>query len=223
MKMKLLRNLPLTCCMALLVLFFSSCASDSDSTETSEAVSSDNGENNQAGQANDEENGKNNAEGETDELVSQNKENGTENAAPKEGEGLEKSTDEMIGNIAKNEKNAAPTEVAATNSVPVTNSAPAPVEPPAAASTPVPAPAASAEGSQRVVRFITANETPIYDKPNGAVVTKLAKGDHAVVLEQGEWSQITENRFVMTSALSKNIIPTEVNISNTWQVEKPGT
>ncbi|MFK7825696.1 MAG: hypothetical protein AB8G05_16205 [Oligoflexales bacterium] len=68
---------------------------------------------------------------------------------------------------------------------------------------------APADSSDRVVRFVTADGTPVYDRPDAGAssLSTLYQGDPLVVSIQGEWAEITSGRYVMTSSLSEKMIP----------------
>jgi len=66
-----------------------------------------------------------------------------------------------------------------------------------------------ADNSDRVVRFILADETPVYGQPDASSgpVATMYQGDPVVVAISGEWGQLTEGRFIMSSSLSEMIVP----------------
>lgn len=71
------------------------------------------------------------------------------------------------------------------------------------------APPPSGDNSQRVVRYVTADGTTVYDRPDSSAtsLSTLFQGDPLVVSIQGEWAEITSGRYVMTSSLSEQMIP----------------
>ena len=68
---------------------------------------------------------------------------------------------------------------------------------------------APTDSSDRVVRYVTADGTPVYDRPDpgASSLSTLYQGDPLVVAIQGEWAEITPGRYVMTSSLSEKIVP----------------
>ncbi|NRA43650.1 MAG: hypothetical protein HRU09_01710 [Oligoflexales bacterium] len=68
---------------------------------------------------------------------------------------------------------------------------------------------APSDNSDRVVRYVTSDGTPVYDRPDSsaASLSTLFQGDPLVVAIQGEWAEITSGRYVMTSSLSEKIVP----------------
>ena len=75
---------------------------------------------------------------------------------------------------------------------------------------------APADTSDRVVRYVTADGTPVYDRPDSSAtsLSTLYQGDPLVVAIQGEWAEITSGRYVMTSSLSEKIVPRQRNESS---------
>lgn len=93
-----------------------------------------------------------------------------------------------------------------------------PAPEPAIDMVPAPAPAMdSGDAAGRVVRFVAADQTPVYDQPSGQVISHLHQGNPVVGMDQGDgWFQMTPGRFVETGALSEKITPTKRNTDNEW-------
>lgn len=96
--------------------------------------------------------------------------------------------------------NAAPPPAPLANAAPPANQVPAPIAA-------VPAVAVSGEG--REVRYIGADDTPVYQTASDSAqqLVKLHQGDIVVVQIQGDWAQITPDHFIKTAALSQKAVP----------------
>ena len=77
-------------------------------------------------------------------------------------------------------------------------------------------PPASLWDANRVVRFINADETPIYTstQADSATVGALRKGDHVMVILQGEWAMVTESAYIPGAALSASAVPRTTRQAN---------
>lgn len=69
----------------------------------------------------------------------------------------------------------------------------------------------------RLVRFINADGTPIYAaaQAGGQTVGTLRKGDHVMVLMQGDWGMVSESAYIQGSALSAKALPRTMG-TNEW-------
>ena len=67
----------------------------------------------------------------------------------------------------------------------------------------------SGGSGERLVRYVLENDVSVYSEAdlNSEVVATLMKGQPLVIVDMGEWSQISGDRYVKTSDLSEKIVP----------------
>lgn len=205
------------------------CSSDEEQGE--EKLENDMNENAEGSEndANSQEGGGENAEG-----SSENAEGSSENA--EESEGVESEGESSADEAAPVDDataipdatdappvealpEPAPPDVAMPMDAPA---APAPADNASAAADPAGgAPAAAPPPGMwdpnRLVRFINADGTPIYAaaQAGGQTVGTLRKGDHVMVLMQGEWGMVSESAYIPGSALSAKALPRTMG-DNDW-------
>jgi hypothetical protein len=211
------------------------CSSDEEQGE--EKLENDMNENAEGSEngANSQEGGEENAEG-----SSENAEGSSENAeesegGDSEGEAAEDESAPADDDTALPDATDAPPAEAMPEEAPPEAAAPmdapalpAPAGDASAAAAPAaaPAPASGAAAAapppgmwdpSRLVRFVNADGTPIYAtaQVGGQTVGTLRKGDHVMVLMQGEWGMVSESAYIQGSALSAKALPRTMG-TNDW-------
>lgn len=188
---------------------FTACSSDEQAEEGLENDISQNSGNNEQSQSN--EGGENSDNSENAAGSSENSDESNENSASDETSEAE---------VAAEDTSAAVEPPAPEMPEPPAVEPPPPPPPAPTAALPIesaPAPAAAATATpppslwdpNRHVRFIKVDGTPIYASAQvgGQTVGTLRKGDHVMVLLQGEWGMVSDSAYIQSSALSDKAIP----------------